>query len=115
MSNTVVLRPVGKTYAIDLTSTSSTAVTVAPTGNDQVNYAAFLNPGAKGCAVTIAASSAPAAVLPVDGTPSNSFYLPALMTQPIVLAVPSNYFSVTGICAATETTTIYVTPVGNQS
>ena len=115
MSNTVVLRPVGKTYAIDLTSTSSTAVTVAPTGNDQVNYAAFLNPGAKGCAVTIAASSAPAAVLPVNATPSNSFYLPPLMTQPTVLAVPANFFSVTGICATDKTTTIYVTPVGNQS
>ena len=115
MSNTVVLRPVGKTVAINLTATSSTAVTVTPSTNDQVNFAAFLNPGAKGCAVTIAPSSAPAAVLPVDGTPSNSFYLPPLMTRPVVLAVPINSFSVTGICAATETTTIYITPVGDQS
>jgi hypothetical protein len=115
MSNSIVLRPVGKTVAIDLTATSSTAVTVTPTTNDQVNYAAFLNPGAKGCAVTIATSSASAAVLPVNGTASNSFYFPALMTSPVVLAVPANSFSVTGICAATETTTIYVTPVGDQS
>ena len=115
MSNTVVLRPVGKTVAINLTATSSTAVTVTPSTNDQVNFAAFLNPGAKGCAVTIAPSSAPAAVLPVDGTPSNSFYLPPLMTRPVVLSVPINSFSVTGICAATETTTIYITPVGDQS
>ena len=114
MANTIVLRPVGQTVAIGLTATSSTAVTVTPSTNDQVNYAAFLNPGAKGCAITIAASSAPAAVLPVAGTPA-SFYLPPLMTQPVVLAVPSNSFSVTGICAATETTTIYVTPVGDQS
>lgn len=115
MANTIVLRPVGKTVAIDLTATSSTAVTVSPATNDQVNFAAFLNPGANGCAVTVAPSSAPAAVLPVNGTPSDSFYLPPLMTQPTVLAVPINGFSVTGICAATKTTTIYVTPVGDQS
>ncbi len=115
MSNTVVLRPVGQTVAIGLTSTSSTAVTVkANKTNDQCNYAAFLNPGSKGCSVAIAPSSAPAAVIPTAGTPAD-FYLPPLMTQPVVLAVPANQFSVTGICAATETTTIYVTPVGDQS
>lgn len=116
MSNSVVLRVVGKTYAIDLTDASSTSVTIAQSGtNDQVNYAAFINPGAKACFVTVSPlATAPAATKAVAGTPG-SFFLPAGMTQPVVLAVSPNYFSVTGICASTETTTIYVTPVGNQS
>ena len=114
MSNTLVFRPVGQTVAINLTSTSSTAVTVTPSTNDQVNYAAFLNPGSKGCAVTIAQSSAPASVFPVNGT-NGSLYLPPLMQYPWVLAVPTNSFSVTGITSGSDTTTIYITPVDNQS
>ena len=115
MAGSTVQRNAGVTVAMSVTNSAHTAVLIDDNTNDQVNYAAFINPGAKGCAVTIAPSSAPAAVLPVDGTPSNSFYLPPLMTRPVVLAVPINSFSVTGICAATETTTIYITPVGDQS
>lgn len=114
MAQLTALRPVGQTVAIALTSTSSTAVTVSSNlTNDQTNFASFINPGSKGCAIKIAPTSAGASVLPVDGTPAD-FYLPPNMTYPIVLVVPANQFSVTGICAATETTTIYVTPVGNQ-
>jgi hypothetical protein len=113
MSNTIVLRPVGPTAYISVTATSSTAATVSVVGNDQSNYAAFLNTGANPCAVTIAPSAAPAATYP--GASAGSFVLPAAMNYPIVLAVPSTSFSVTAICASTKTTDLFVTPVDNQS
>ena len=113
MSNTLVLRPVGPTTYVSVTATSSTAKTVSVVGNDQANYAAFLNTGSNPCAVTVAPSSAPASTYP--STDPGSFVLPGSMTYPIVLAVPSNSFSVTAICAATKTTDLFVTPVDNQS
>jgi len=113
MSNTLVLRPVGQTTYISVTATSSTAVTVSVVGNDQANYAAFLNTGTNPCAVTIAPSSAPVSTFPA--TNPGSFVLPGNMIYPIVLAVPSTSFSVTAICAATKSTDLFVTPVDNQS
>lgn len=113
MAQINALRPVGQTVAIGLTATSSTAVTVSSNQtNDQTNFAAFINTGTKGCAIKIAPTSAGAAVMPVAGTPGD-FYLPPNMVVPMVLAIPANSFSVTGICGSGDTTTIYVTPVGN--
>jgi hypothetical protein len=37
------------------------------------------------------------------------------MTAPMVVAVPSNSFSVTTVCAGASTGTVYITPVGTQS
>jgi len=114
MANTTVLRPAGKTYAISVTATSSTSITIDDTTNDQVNYATFLNVGTKPCAVNVSSlATAPAATFP-NATPGD-FVLPANMTYPITLVVPTLPFQITAICGGTDTTTIYVTAVGDQS
>jgi len=113
MSNTSVFRIAGPTTAISVTTSSSTAVTIAPSNNDQINYAGFMNTSNNVVAVTIAPTSAPAAVLPVSGTPSNSFVLGVGMSSPMVVAVPPNSFSVTTI--GTGSSTLYITPMSDQS
>ena len=115
MANTSVLRLAGQTYAISVTATSSTSLLIDDQTNDQVNFAAFLNAGAKACAVKVSSlSTCPAAVFPVAGTPGD-FVLPANMTLPIVLAVPAVPFTMTAICGGTDTTTLYVTAAADQS
>jgi hypothetical protein len=113
MSVTTVLRTVGKTFALSVTSSSHAAVLIDDTTNDQVNYAAFINTGTSAIAVKWGRADPGAAVLPVDGTPAD-FVLPASMTQPVVLAVPQTPYYLTAI-SASATGIIYVTPVGDQS
>lgn len=117
MANTSVYRFIGPTTAITVSGTSSTAVTITPAGNDQINYCAFLNASANPVAVTITpvvqgSGTAPAAVLPSGGNSSQSFVLGVSMSQPTVIAVPQ-IFSVTAI--GTSGTTLYVMPVADQS
>jgi hypothetical protein len=107
-------RFVGPTTAITVTASSSTSVTITPTGNDQTNYCAFLNASGNPVAITITpvllgtSGTAPAAVLPTGGNTSKSFILGINMSQPTVLAVPPN-FAITTI--GTAGTTLYVMPV----
>lgn len=115
MANTTVFRFTGPTTAISVSSASSTAVTITPKGNTQHNFCAFLNTNTFPIAVSIAPDSAAAAVLPTGGNTSQSFVLGVSMAQPMVVAVPSNSFSVTTICPAASSGTLYVTPVGTQS
>jgi len=117
MANTSVYRFVGPTTAISVSGTSSTAVTITPAGNDQVNYCGFLNTGANPVAVTIApaplgsGATAAAAVLPTGGNSSQSFVLGVAMSQPTVIAVPP-VFSITAIGTSG---TLYVMPMADQS
>ena len=114
MANTTVLRSAGKSYAIAVTATSSTSITIDDSTNDQVNFATFLNAGAKACAITVSnLATAPVSVFPTVGTPGD-FVLPANMTYPITLAVPTAPFRITAVCGGSDTTTLYVTAVENQ-
>ena len=116
MANTSVLRLVGQTTALSVTTSQHASVTINDTTNDQVNYAAFLNVGTYPVAVKVTAGtavSAANAVFPTDGTPGD-FVLPPLMEFPIVLAVPTTPFYLTAI-ASGGTTNIYVTPAADQS
>jgi hypothetical protein len=117
MAISIVLRPIGPTTAVSVTASSTTSVTVSATSNDITVFAAFLNTGTNPVAVQLAQGSltAPAAVLPVAGTPSTAFLLPASMTQPIVLSVPTPNFSFTAIGTAAGPSLLYVTPVAAQS
>jgi hypothetical protein len=107
-------RFVGPTTAITVTASSSTSVTINPTGNDQVNYCAFLNTSGNPVAITISpvllggSVTAPTALLPTGGNKSQSFILGINMSQPTVLAVPPN-FAITTV--GTAGTTLYVMPV----
>ena len=114
MANTTVLRVVGKTTAVSVTASSTTATLVEDQTNDQVNYASFLNTGAVAVAVKMGDANVGAAVLPVSGTPGD-FLLPAAMTFPIVLACPTVPFYVRMIGSAAGPSLVYVTPVGDQS
>jgi hypothetical protein len=110
-------RFVGPTTAITVTGTSSTAVTITPNGNDQVNFCGFLNTSSNPVAITItpvplgSSATAPAAVLPTGGNSSQSFILGVSMGQPTVLAVPPR-FSITTI--GTAGTVLYVLPMVDQ-
>jgi hypothetical protein len=117
MANTSAFRFVGPTTAITVSTTSSTAVTITPNGNDQVNFCGFLNTGSTPIAVTIVpavpgtTTTAPAAVLPTGGNSSNSFILGIAMTSPQVMVVPPQ-FSITAVGAAN---TLYVMPMVDQN
>jgi hypothetical protein len=116
MSNTSVFRFVGPTTAITVSGTSSSAVTITPNGNDQINYLGLLNTAATPVAVTVQTTSAPAAVLPTGGNTSNSIVLGVSMSQPTVIAVPpgggGQSLSIT--CIGTSGT-LYVMPMADQS
>jgi len=114
MANTSVLRLAGKTVAISVTASSTSATIVDDQTNDQVNFAAFLNTGSVAVAVKLGDANVGAAVLPVSGTPGD-FLLPASMSLPIVLACPTVPFYVRMIGAAAGPSLVYVTPVGDQS
>jgi hypothetical protein len=113
MANTSVFRIAGPTTAIAVTTSSSTAVTITPKGNDQINFCGFLNTSTNVIAVTIAPTSAGAAVLPTAGNTSNSFILGVSMSTPMVVAVPPDSFSVTTI--GSTSSTLYVTPMSDQT
>jgi hypothetical protein len=116
MSNTSVLRTAGQTVALSVTNTSHATVTISDNTNDQINFASFLNTGAAPIAVSIANyTPAPAAVFPVDGTALGGFVLPAGMTTPIVLAVPTSPFYMTAISNSGTASILYVTPINDQS
>jgi hypothetical protein len=117
MANTSAFRFVGPTTAITVSTTSSTSVTITPSGNDQVNFCGFLNTGSTPIAVTIApvlpgnSVTAPAAVLPTGGNSSQSFILGISMSSPQVMVVPPQ-FAVTAVGAAN---TLYVMPMVDQN
>jgi len=121
MANTSAVRFVGPTTAISVTSASSTALTITPSGNDQVNYVGLLNTNSFPVAVTIvsqplgATNTAPASVLPSGGNTSQSIILGVTMSQPFVVACPATPYSITAICATGSSGTIYVMPMADQS
>ena len=117
MANTSVYRPIGQTYAVAVTTTASSSLSIVPVGNDQINYCAFLNTGSTPIAISIAplnpTSITPAsAVLPTAGNTSTSFVLGISMSQPTVIAVPANGFNLSAVGTAN---TLYVMPVADQS
>lgn len=116
MSNTTVFRLQAQTTALSVVGTVHAPVTVTSVGNNQVNYAAFLNTGANAVAIQISPTGITAvpATIPTDGV-IGSFILPPLMTQPMVLATPANNFQVSAIGSASGPALLYITPVGNQS
>ena len=115
MSNTTVLRPVGVTTAISVAGSSTTATQIKASTNDQVNYASFINTGATYVAVSLGDANVGAAVLPVSGSTTGNFVLPASMTVPIVLAVPASPYYVRLIGSAAGPSIVYITPVGDQT
>lgn len=108
-----MIKPAGKTTAVSVTASSSTAVTVGAAGvQDYVSKCAFLNTGATVVAVKMGAVAAcPAAVLPIAGTASDSnIVLPAAMTAPVVFSTPACPFDITLIATGAGPSIVYITP-----
>ncbi len=100
-------------------STTPVSATVATTqgGGEQANFAAFLNTGSTLAAVAIAPSSGGTitAVFPTTVASAPGFVLPALMNQPMLVAVPANSFFVSAITNSSVAPVIFITPAVAQS
>jgi len=116
MANTSAFRPAGPSVALSVgTGTGATPVTVNVLGNDQVNFVGLLNTNSFPVAVTIGQTTAPTAVLPTAGSPTNTIILGVSMSSPMVVPVPTqnNSFSIAGVAGTSGT--IYVTPMVDQN
>jgi hypothetical protein len=108
MVNTSVIRVSGKTYALDLTTSASSALLIEANTNDQTNYVQLLNTGTGVAAVTFSNSSTVATpAVPTTGTGSTSYVLPASMNYPVLIAAPKAPFYIKGISSGTNT--LYIT------
>ena len=114
MSNTNVLRYVGPTTVIAISGTASTATTISASGNNQMDYCAFLNPTANIVTINIVpvvgGVGTAGAATAASGT-TNQIVLGVSMQTPMVIAVPP-VFSISAIGTSGS---LYVTPVGDQS
>jgi hypothetical protein len=117
MSNTTVLRLAGRTTTLSVAATAHAAVTVSAVGGSVLSsYASFLNTGSNTVAVEVSPTGITAVTASIGAdSATGSFILPALMTVPIVLAVPTNAFQVSAIGSAAGPSLIYVTPLSDQS
>lgn len=126
MSASIVIRPLGPTFAMSVANTQHASVAIPFPTSEICNFAAFTNPGATDICVMImpllaggAAPTASTLAFPVDGTPTvpNSFIIPHGMTAPIILAVPNanGGFAVSAIGSAAGPSIMYINPVGDQS
>jgi hypothetical protein len=109
MSNSIVIRSIGPTSVIAVSTTASTPLLITQNGNDQVTYAEFANTGTVPVAIRISTVSSPA-VHPVAGTPGD--YTLNHDTS-VILAVPDKPYYVSAITVS-GSSTLYVTPVDSQ-
>lgn len=108
MTNTNVMRISGPCFALDLTTSASTALLITATTNDQTNYVSLLNTGTGKAAIEMANASAAVATPTIATTGiSGSFVLPAAMTFPLIIAAPKAPFYIKGISSGTNT--LYIT------
>jgi hypothetical protein len=104
MVNTSVIRVSGKTFALDLTTSASSALLVSATTNDQTHYVQLLNTGTGIAAVELSNSSTVATpAIPSTGNGSTSYILPAAMNYPVIIAAPKAPFYLKAISSGTNT------------
>ncbi len=107
MVNVSVMRLSGRTYALDLTTSASTALLIDSTTNDQTNYVHLLNTGTGVAAVELANSSTvPTPSIATTGN-KGSYVLPAAMNYPLIIAAPKAPFYIRAISSGTNT--LYIT------
>lgn len=106
------IRKIGVTTAVSVGATATSEVVVNNNTNDQNNCVALLNTGATQVAVKFGPTGLSAPTLPVSGSTTGDFVLPASMTLPIVFAVPTTPTYVRMIGSAAGPSIVYVTPVG---
>jgi len=110
MVNLSAMRTSGKTYALDLTTSASSALLITPTTNDVTNYVSFLNTGTGVAGIEMAPAAANLLTPSIASTGnSGSFVLPGSMNFPVVIAAPKGPFYIKAISSGTNT--LYITPV----
>jgi hypothetical protein len=110
MVNMSAMRPSGRTYALNLTTSASSALLIESTTNDQTNYVSLLNTGSGVAAIEMGNASGTVATPAIASTGNaGSFVLPAAMTFPLVIAAPKAPFYIKGISSGTNT--LYITAV----
>ena len=108
MVNMSALRPSGRTYALNLTTSASSALLIEATTNDQSNYVTLLNTGTGVAAIELGNASGTVATPAIASTgTAGSFVLPASMNFPLVIAAPKAPFYIKGISSGTNT--LYIT------
>lgn len=107
------MRTLGKTHALSVSNSSHSSVTIGSDVNEQCNTVALVNGGATTVSLTFSAeASAPATVLPADGSPTLvTVTIPPNMITPWVWNVPRMPCSVTAIGSAAGPSIVYITPV----
>jgi len=107
MVNTSVMRYSGRTYALDLTTSASTALLIEATTNDQTNYVSLLNVGTGVVGVEFSNSST--VTTPTVATTGNkgSYVLPGGMNFPLIVAAPKAPFYIKAVSSGTNT--LYIT------
>jgi hypothetical protein len=107
MVNVSVMRLSGRTYALDLTTSASSALLIEATTNDQANYVHLLNTGTGVAAVELSNTST--VTTPNIATTGNkgSYVLPAAMNYPLIIAAPKAPFYIKAISSGTNT--LYIT------
>jgi len=101
------MRPSGRTYALNLTTSASAALLIEATTNDQTNYVSLLNTGSGVAAVELSNSSTVTTPTVASTGNSGSFVLPAGMTFPLMIAAPKAPFYIKAISSSTNT--LYIT------
>jgi hypothetical protein len=101
------MRPSGRTYALNLTTSASTALLIEATTNDQTNYVSLLNTGSGVAGVELSNSSTVTTPTVASTGNSGSFILPAGMTFPLLIAAPKAPFYIKAISSSTNT--LYIT------
>jgi hypothetical protein len=107
MVNVQVMRLSGRTYALNLTTSASSALQIEATTNDQATYVALLNTGSGVAAVELSNSSTVTTPTVASTGNSGSFVLPAAMNYPLIIAAPKAPFYIKAISSSTNT--LYIT------
>lgn len=89
MAQTIALKAAGPTVALSVVAAAHAAVAVTPYTNEQLTYVSLLNVGSTTVAVDLDITADTDVSLPGDGASVDFWVLPPLMTQPLVVAVPS--------------------------
>ena len=104
------IRSVGVTTAVSVGATATANVQINNSSNDQNNFVSLLNTGSTNVAFKFSQSGA-TPVLPVSGSTTGDFVLPASMNAPLLFAVPTTPCYVNMIGSAAGPSIVYVTPV----
>lgn len=108
MAQGLTFQPDGNTVCLSVANTSHTAVTITCTSGGAPNLY-IQNPSANAVWFNVVGTgTAPAAVIPTDGSPANGFIVPAGGAKVIGPVGPNP--SVTAIASVAGPSSVYITP-----